>query len=258
MPFKRSGYICLALICCTYNAHADTLNIAVASNFTHTLRQLAVGFENKTGHNINVISGSTGKLYSQIIHGAPFDIFLAADEKRPDELLSSELVTADFSRNYAQGKLVLISHLKMDSCQNILSSTKLKRLAIANPKTAPYGLAAKQVLENLGLWRVVKPKLVTGENVSQVLHYFSTSNVDAGIIAKSLFLQVNSSAYSCSWEIPDNLYKPINQKMVLLSSTNNKHAARTFWQYMQSIAANDLMKQYGYAPPDNPVKSLPR
>ncbi len=229
---------------------ADKLNIAVASNFSHTLRSLAEDFESKTGHQLRVSSASTGKLYTQINHGAPFDIFLAADERRPDRLISEGKATAELSQTYAIGKLVFISNIKpIKNCLDVLDSPSLKRLAIANPKTAPYGLAAKQTLEKLQLWKTLKPKLVTGENIAQSLQFVSTGNASAGFVAKSMLLQGAEINVSCEWDVPANMHEPIKQKMLVLARASNKPAAKAFWQYMQTDDAKTIIKNSGYDTP---------
>ena len=229
---------------------ADKLNIAVASNFSHTLHSLAEDFESKTGHQLRISRASTGKLYTQIKHGAPFDIFLAADERRPDRLISEGKATTELSAIYAIGKLVLISHINPEkSCQDALSSPALKRLAIANPKTAPYGLAAQQTLKKLQLWKTIKPKLVMGENIAQSLQFVSTGNAHAGFVAKSMLLQGTKINVSCEWQVPADMHEPIKQKMLVLAKASNKPAAKAFWQYMQSDDAKTIIKNSGYDVP---------
>ena len=226
---------------------ADTLNIAVASNFAHSLHALAEDFESKTSHRIRISRASTGKLYTQINHGAPFDIFLAADEQRPDKLIAEGKADAELSAIYAIGKLVFISHISSDgSCIETLNNSVLKRLAIANPKTAPYGLAAQQTLEKLQLWKTLQHKLVMGENIAQSLQFVSTGNAQAGFVAKSMLLQDAKVEFSCQWDVPANLHEPIKQKMLVLAKASNKTAVKAFWQYMQTDDAKTIIKNSGY------------
>ena len=239
-----------ALLLFSTQTHADNLNIAVASNFAHTLRSLAEDFESKTGHHLRISSASTGKLYTQINHGAPFDIFLAADEYRPDLLNAKGKATAELSRTYAIGRLVLISNIKSKkNCQDVLDSPALKRLAIANPRTAPYGLAAQQTLEKLHRWEAIKPKLVTGENIAQSLQFVATGNASAGFVAKSMLQQGTKINTACEWQVPAEMHEPIKQKMLVLASASNKPAASVFWQYMQSDDAKAIIKNSGYDVP---------
>jgi molybdate transport system substrate-binding protein len=229
------------------HASAETLNVAVASNFAYTLRSLAKDFQTKTGHVIRVSSASTGKLYSQILHGAPFDVFLAADENRPDRLIAEGKAKAGNAHTYALGKLVLLSNIKQkNNCRDILETTALKHLAIANPKTAPYGSAAKQVLEKIGLWQSLQPKLVMGENIAQTLQFVSTTNADAGFVAKSMLLQNGNVKSSCTWDIPADFHTPIKQKMIVLSKSSKQKTSMAFLNYMQSSDAAKIIKQSGY------------
>jgi molybdate transport system substrate-binding protein len=235
------------LLLAVFESRADTLNIAVASNFASTMRSLANDFQNKTGHKLLISSASTGKLYSQINHGAPFDVFLAADEKRPDILITEGKASPENAHTYALGKLVLMSNIKhKNTCHDVLQSSALKRFAIANPKTAPYGFAAQQVLEKLGQWKNLQSKLVMGENIAQTLQFVSTTNAEAGFVAKSMLSQNTSIKSSCTWDVPSEYYSPIKQKMVILSSTTDKQASQAFLKYMQSDAATKIIKTSGY------------
>ena len=246
-----SFLLMLTLLFSTTHAFADKLNIAVASNFSHTLRTLAKNFETKTGHQLRISNASTGKLYTQINHGAPFDVFLSADEHRPDLLIAEGKATAEHSLSYAIGKLVLISNIKPEqNCLDVLNSPELKRLAIANPRTSPYGSAAQQTLEKLQLWQTLKPKLVTGENIAQALQFVSTGNASAGFVAKSMLLQGNKINTACEWLVPAELHEPIKQKMLVLSAASNKPAAVAFWHYMQSDDAKTIIKNSGYDVPE--------
>ncbi len=230
--------------------HADNINVAVASNFSPTLQMLAGDFKAKTGHQLRVSSASTGKLYTQINHGAPFDIFMAADEDRPDRLIAEGKASAALARVYAIGRLVLISNIKAKkTCQDVLDSPALKRLAIANPKTAPYGLATQQTLEKLQRWQTLKPKLVMGENIAQALQFVATGNAGAGFIAQSMLQQGTEINLACKWEVPADRHEPIKQKMLVLTKASNKPAVIAFWHYMQTDAAKTIIKNSGYDAP---------
>jgi len=248
MPIKFNPLLLILLsLLPASQALADKLNIAVASNFTHTLQSLAKDFESKTNHQIRISRASTGKLYTQINHGAPFDIFFAADEHRPDKLITEGKAEAELSAIYATGKLVFISHIDpAGSCQDTLNHPAVKRVAIANPKTAPYGLAAQQTLEKLQLWKTVKSKLVTGENIAQGLQFFSTGNAQAAFVAKSMLLQDTKTSINCYWDVPANMHEPIKQKMLVLAKSSNKPASKAFWNYIQSDDAKTIIKNNGY------------
>ena len=240
----------LTLFFSATQALADKLNIAVASNFSHTLRALAKNFEIKTGHQLRISNASTGKLYTQINHGAPFDIFLAADEHRPDLLIAEGKATTALSRIYATGKLVLISNIKpKNNCLDVLDNPALRRLAIANPRTAPYCSATQQALEKLQYWTALKPKLVMGENIAQSLQFVSTGNAQAGFVAKSMLLQGTEIKFNCQWDVPADMHEAIKQKMLVLTKASNKPAAKAFWQYMQSDDAKTIIKNSGYDAP---------
>ena len=226
---------------------ADTLNIAVASNFSHTLKVLSAEFEKQSGHLPRISSASTGQLYNQIQHGAPFDVFLAADEKRPDLLLAEDRALKSSGYVYASGRLVLLSNISpAGSCDKVLTSPALQRLALANTKTAPYGEAAMQALKNMGLWQTLKPRLVTGENVAQTLQFVTTENAQAGFVAKSMLSMAKNIDAACTWDVPANLYSPIRQKMVVLKRAVDKAAALEFLKYIQSVQAREIIRAAGY------------
>ena len=227
--------------------YADEIRVAVASNFKTTLQKLAADFELKTGHELIISSASSGKLYAQIKHGAPYDVFFSADEKRADLLIAEDLVVADSANIYALGKLVFVSNIKsLGKCKQVLASPQLRRLAIANPEIAPYGSAARQVLDKLGLWQHLQSRTVMGENVLQAYQFVSTKNAGAGFVAESLLKMVEQDVYACVWHVPTELYSPIKQKVVLLKKAEGKLAVREFMQYMKSAEAKKIIKVSGY------------
>lgn len=246
-PGIHSILLFIASLSMAISVQAEILNVAVASNFAYTLKILSVDFEKQTGHQLRISSASTGKLYTQIQHGAPFDVFLAADEKRPDLLVSENKAEQSSAYVYAKGQLVLISNITpADVCQSVLISPALQRLSIANPKTAPYGVAAKQVLEKLSLWSHLQPRLVMGENIAQALQFVSTKNAEAGFVAKSMLKMGKEIDYACSWDVPSEMYLPVRQKMVVLSKAKDNAAAQAFKQYIQSAKARKIIKSSGY------------
>lgn len=236
-------FICLQSGC----LYADEISIAVASNFTYALQSLAADFKLSTGHDIRVSSASSGKLFAQIIHGAPYDIFLSADEKRADLLVKKLKASADSAHVYALGKLVLLSHIEdQERCMNVLNSKQLNRLAIANPKIAPYGVAAEQVLQKLGLWQHLQSRIVMGENIAQTFQFVFTQNAQAGFIAKSMLNMGREIDAACIWDVPAGMYSPIKQKMVLLNKARDKDSAQAFLLYMKSAPAKEIIKAAGY------------
>lgn len=229
------------------NLPAAEIRAAVASNFKYTLQILAADFKVKTGNELIISSASSGKLYAQIKHGAPYDVFFSADEKRADLLSAENMVVAGSDSIYALGKLVLISNIESgQDCKEVLSTHRLRRLAIANPKIAPYGLAAKQVLDKLGLWQQLQSHIVMGENISQTFQFVATKNADAGFVAESLLKRVDQDEYVCVWHVPANLHSPIKQKMVLLKKAKDKLAVGEFMRYIKTDAAKEIIKATGY------------
>jgi molybdate transport system substrate-binding protein len=239
---------CFAMMCLFCSSlYADEINVAVASNFKYTLQKLAADFKIKTGHGLLISSASSGKLFAQIIYGAPYDVFLSADEKQVDLLIKKQIANIESAYIYALGKLVLLSNVKdTGDCRNILNSKQLHRLAIANPALAPYGAAAEQVLKKLGLWQQLQPRIVMGENIAQTLQFVSTKNAAAGFVAQSMLNMDKEIDSACIWNVPADMYSPIKQKMVLLNRAKDKSAAQEFVQYMRSAAAKEIIKSTGY------------
>ena len=226
------------------HAHAGTVKVAVAANFTAPMRELAKSFERATGHRALVSYGSTGKLYAQIIHGAPFEVFLAADRERPALLHEAGLGEAGFT--YAIGRLALWSPDPglIDDARALLQQAGFSRLAIANPKTAPYGVGALQVLEALGALQSVQAKLVRGDNIAQTYQFVMTGNVPLAFVAIS---QVTDQNEGSLWVPPQSMYEPLRQNAILLERGREAPAAQAFIDYLQSPAARSLIARYGYA-----------
>ncbi len=237
----------LSWVVCLFfqTVHAEKLKVAVASNFEPALNQLAIAFEIATGHEINVISGSTGQLYAQIKHGAPFDVYMAADTHRPELLLEAGLAS-DYLV-YATGNLVFFSNDEFNGqCSPVFSESKWTYLAIADPELAPYGQAAKQYLENLGGFKNFKNHLVMGQNASQAMQMVATGNASAGLVAKSLLVGYELKENQCWSDISPRYYDPIEQAMVLLKRSKQPKLSRAFKEFMLSDAARDIIKTSGY------------
>ena len=217
----------------------------MASNFSETIKKLSKSFEEKSGTKVNLIFGSTGKLYAQIRNGAPYDIFLAADKQRPQLLEKEEIVVPENSFTYARGSLVLWSP-RVNNVKELLLSKNFKYLAMANPKLAPYGRAAKEVLQSFDLWDRLQGKIAYGENIVQTFHFIQSGNADLGFVAES---QIKSSIYKMIgsfWKVPLTRYAPIEQQAVLLKNNNE---ARSFFEYLQSVEARKIITEYGYIVP---------
>ncbi|MBE9560701.1 MAG: molybdate ABC transporter substrate-binding protein [Proteobacteria bacterium] len=236
----------------SFNLYAGEVSVAVASNFKYTLEKLAEDFEVKTGHDLLISSASSGKLFAQIIHGAPYHVFLSADERRADLLVDESRARQENAYVYALGKLVFLSNIKpTHDCIDVLRSSQLKHLAIANPKIAPYGAAAKQVLSKLGLWQQLKPNMVIAENIAQASLFVLTNNAEAGFVARSMLdrstrQSMDVSDAGCVWDVPIDMYQPIKQKMVVLNRADKNPAAQEFFRYMQSPGAKIIIQATGY------------
>ena len=230
------------------DALAKELRIAVASNFLLPLKALSKNFKESTGHKVVVISGSTGKLYAQIKQGAPFDILLAADSIRP-ELLEKEGIGVPGSRfTYAVGRLVLWSQnskLPLKNDLQVLNHKNFRYLAIANPKTAPYGKAAEQVLRKKGFWEKIQNRLVRGENISQTFQFVMTGNADIGFIALSQLRKNQGLGFS--WIVPQEWHDPIQQQGILLKRAKTNKAARQFLNFIKSNRIQKQIENYGYS-----------
>ncbi|WP_116473560.1 molybdate ABC transporter substrate-binding protein [Zobellella maritima] len=233
------------LLGCTTPLAADELRVAVATNFIEVMKQLATDFEQQSGHRVLLSSGATGKLYAQIKNEAPFALFFAADEQRP-QLLEQEGIAVPGSRfTYALGKLVLWSpdNGYIDDTQSVLKEQPFRFLSIANPATAPYGRAAREVLEKLGLWDGLQGRMVRGENIGQAYQYVYSRNAQLGFVAKAQVYRDGEFSDGSYWQVPDDFYSPIVQQAVLLQDTA---AARALLEYVRSPDAIAVIESYGY------------
>jgi len=231
------------------SASAEEVRVAVATNFFSTLKAVVVDFERETGHTVIVSSGSSGKLYAQIRNGAPFDVFFSADVKRP-QLMEEEGLAVRGSRfTYAVGRLTLWSpdSTKMTGDGNaVLTNGRFSRLAIANPKTAPYGAAAQHMLQTLGLWQAVKGRIVQGENIGQTFQFVYSQNAQLGFVALSQVLDPKINGMGSRWDVPAHLYNPLRQQAVLLVKGQNNKAANSFFDYVKGPKARKIIERFGY------------
>ncbi|OIO68890.1 MAG: molybdate ABC transporter substrate-binding protein [Zetaproteobacteria bacterium CG1_02_49_23] len=243
---KRSLLMVLALLGAT-QVHADEVSVAVAANFTDATRDIIPLFEQASGHTVKVSFGSTGKLYAQIENGAPFEVFLAADSKRPEKAEAAGLAVSGSRFTYAMGKLALWSSQggMWSDAGAWLKAGDFQKLAIANPKTAPYGLAAEQVMQSLGMWDLLQSKLVQGDSIAQTFQFVASGNARAGFVAGSQVYGWQGDAGTL-WEIPQSLYEPIRQQAVLLAKGNQHAAAEAFLEFLKSDAARAVIVRYGY------------
>jgi molybdate transport system substrate-binding protein len=237
------------LLCPLPAASAGELTVAVASNFRAPAEELAELFTQATDHRVRLSVASTGKLYAQIVNGAPFDVFLAADTQRPRLLEQAGLGVAGTRFTYALGSLVLWSRdpgLRGADCREALADSGGGPVAIANPAIAPYGAAAREFLTASGLWPAVEPRLVYGENIAQALHFVVSANATLGFIARSQAIDPRLPPASCSWAVPDNLHAPVAQQALVLTRAQDSAAAGVFIAFLKSAAATDVIRRFGY------------
>lgn len=227
---------------------AAEVQVAAAANFTAPLQAIASEFEKDSGHKVVAAFGATGQLYAQIQNGAPFEVFLSADQSTPAKLQSEGLGVAGSSFTYATGQLVLWSAKPgyLDGSSAALKANAFKHLAIANPKAAPYGLAATQVLDKLGLSAAVQGKLVEGQNITQALQFVSTGNAELGFVALSQVYLDGKITHGSAWIVPAELHAPIRQDALLLKKAAANPAAAALVEYLQGAKAAAIIKSYGY------------
>ncbi|NOU12721.1 MAG: molybdate ABC transporter substrate-binding protein [Methylococcaceae bacterium] len=245
---KRSFILCL-LQAFSFNSQAATVLVAVASNFTKTMTEIAEAFEKATGHSANLAFGSSGKFVSQLENGGPFEVFLAADASNPLKLEKSGLAVDGSRFTYAIGKLVLWSAKPdlVDDQGQILSTGSFTHLALADPKLAPYGAAAMEVMKNLNVLDKLQPLFVLGENIAQTYQFISTGNAELGFIALSQVIGKDGKITEGSgWVVPENLHQPIMQDAVLLKKGEENPAAPALLSFLKSPEAQAIIRKYGY------------
>ena len=232
-------------------ASADQVPVAVAANFTAPMQQIAVQFEKDTGHKLVLSFGATGKFYAQISNGAPFEVLLAADDETPARLEKYGQGVAGSRFTYAIGKLVLWSANPdlVDAKGEVLKTGHFKHLALANPKTAPYGTAAVEAMRKLGRLSSLQPRFVQGENISQTQQFISTGNAELGFVALSQVYKDGQISSGSAWLVPANLYEPIRQDAVLLAKGKDKPAASALLAYLKGEKARAMIKRFGYELP---------
>lgn len=228
-------------------AHAEALSVAVASNFLVPMKRIAEAYERKSGNKAVISHGSTGQLYTQILNGAPYDLFFAADAERPGKLETEGLAEPGSRFTYALGVLAVYGKKEVAADYGIEALKKggFRKVAIANPKSAPYGAAAKQVLEKLGLWEKYKHSLVTGENITQAFLFVESGGADIGFVSLS-DAKASLKDGGAFWIVDKSLYKPIIQQAVLLKRATGKKQAREFMEFVRSAQINALVAEYGY------------
>jgi len=236
-------FVTMSLI--TTNLFAATTNVAVAANFTDAAKEISEAFAQKTGHEAILSFGATGQFYTQIANGAPFEILLAADNKRPTLSVSEGYGVDGSVFTYAIGQLVLYTiQDDQDLNANYLQAGNFNKLAIANPETAPYGLAAVETMNSLNLYDDLKDKIIQGQSIGQTYQFVETGNAEVGFVALG---QVAQTDRGSRWIVPADLYTPIEQEAVLLIKGQDNPAATEFLEFLKTDTAKKIIKKYGYA-----------
>ncbi|MCO7518367.1 MULTISPECIES: molybdate ABC transporter substrate-binding protein [unclassified Pseudomonas] len=238
----------LASLICLHSAWADEVQVAVAANFTAPIQAIAKDFEKNTGHKLVAAYGATGQFYAQIKNGAPFEVFLAADDSTPAKLEQEKEIVAGSRFTYAIGTLALWSAKPgyVDAKGEVLKKNDFKHLSIANPKAAPYGLAATQVLAKLNLTEATKAKIVEGQNITQAFQFVSTGNAELGFVALSQIYKDGKVSEGSAWIVPAALHDPIRQDTVILNKGKDNPAAKALVDYLKGPKAAAVIKSYGY------------
>jgi len=235
----------LSILSAASPAQAGQTQVAVAANFTAPAKDIAAAFKAKTGHEAALSFGASGQFYAQIQQGAPFQVFLSADADRPKAAIDAGLAVADSRFTYAIGKLVLWSKsLDVSKGDEALKANGFAKLAIANPKAAPYGAAAVEAMTKLGVYDAIQPKIVQGASIGQAFEFVDTGNAELGFVALS---QVTDVTAGSRWMVPQALYAPIRQDAVLLKTGADDEASKAFLAFLKGPEARAIIEKYGYA-----------
>ena len=229
-------------------ARADEVQVAVAANFTAPAKDIAAEFEKESGHKVTASFGSTGQFYAQIGQGAPFEVFLAADDTTPAKLEKEGQAVAGSRFTYAIGALVLWSAKEgvVDDKGEVLRKGDFAHLSVADPQKAPYGAAAVETLAKLGLQDTLQARIVKGNNIAQAHQFVSTGNAELGFVALSQVFKDGKITSGSAWIVPADLYEPIRQDAVILARGKDSVAARAFVEYLKGPKAEAIIKSYGY------------
>lgn len=244
----RASLALLAAIACAA-ARADEVDVAVAANFTAPMQDIARAFEQQSGHHLRLAFGATGKFYAQIRAGAPFEVLLAADQQTPAKLIAEDLAVGGSAFSYALGKLALWSPRAglVDPEGAVLRSPAIHHVAYCNPALAPYGAAAVQAMQALGVYESLQPRLVEGENITQAWQFVASGNAEIGFVALSQIWRDGQLTEGSFWLVPPELYAPIRQDAVLLKPGESHAAARALLGFLRSEPARAIIRRYGYA-----------
>lgn len=251
MAFKPQSFLSAwLLLCLAAPALADDVQVAVAANFTAPMKNIAADFEKDTGHKAVLSFGATGKFYAQISNGAPFEVFLSADDETPKKLEQDGSAVKGSRFTYATGRLALWSAQPglVDAQGEVLKKGQFSKLAIAAPKLAPYGAAAVETMTRLGVMAAIEPKLVTGESIGQAFSFVSTGNAELGFVALSQVVEGGKIKSGSAWVVPETLHSPIRQDAVLLSKGKDSQAAIALVAFLKTDKAKAVIRSFGYQP----------
>lgn len=238
----------LMLVFCSTPVFADKVQVAVAANFAAPMQAIAAAFEKDSGHKVVLVTGSTGKFYAQIKAGAPFALLLSADDETPRRLEAEGAAVAGSRLTYAVGRLVLWSPKAgvVDDKREVLRRGAFEHLAVANPRLAPYGAAAVEVMARLGVLDSLRAKWVTGENIAQTYQFVSTGNAELGFVALSQVWKDGRISSGSAWIVPSSFHAPLRQDAVLLNPAKEQPAARALLDYLRGEKARAIIRHYGY------------
>ena len=230
------------------NLQAAEINVAVASNFAGVLKEIAVDFQKDTGHQLAITPGATGKFYAQISNGAPFDVFLSADDETPSKLVKEGKALSATQFTYAIGRLALWSPQAdmVDKNADVLKTDKFKFLAIANAKIAPYGRAAVLTMQKLGVLTKLEPRIVQGESIAQTYQFVVTGNAQLGFVALSQIVENGKIKSGSAWVVPEEMHDQLKQDAVVLQSCKHVSVCQSLMDYLKSEKAKKIMASYGY------------
>jgi molybdate transport system substrate-binding protein len=228
--------------------NAAEIRVAVAANFAQTLKEIVTLFEKDTGHKVALTQGSTGKLYAQISQGAPFDVLLSADDETPEKLVREGKAVNGTQFTYAVGLLALWSPKSdmVDEGGQVLKTDKFRFIAIANSRVAPYGRAAVQVMQKLGVLNLIEPRVVQGESITQTFQFVSTGNAQLGFVALSQIIDHGKIKSGSAWIVPETMHETLKQDAVLLNSAKDAAAATALLSFLKSDKAKKIMAAHGY------------
>jgi molybdate transport system substrate-binding protein len=248
MPLRRFIVSIACALALAGRAHAAEVSVAVAANFTAPMQKIAAAFETDTGHKAVLAFGATGAFYAQIRNGAPFQMLLAADDETPARLEKEGLAVAGTRFTYAIGKLLLWSAQPgvVDAKGEVLSKGSFERIALANPKLAPYGAAAMETMTKLNVLEQLRPRFVQGENIAQTYQFVSTGNAALGFVALSQVMVDGKIAKGSAWVVPAGLHEPIRQDAVTLNGGKDNPAAAALSAYLKGEKARGIIRSFGY------------